>query len=483
MFRFSHFLFVFSSKDGPSVEDLKKEDVEEEALIDFLNRENFKSLIERFQREQEAIKNGSFFRKEWNPRYIPPEEFDTYIPAGVTAVRDIESAKAILPKLLKLTDRIHACDTETVEVNLKKSPIGQGKIICFSIYCGSDLDFGNGPRVWVDTMGECEGLLEIFEPYFTNENIKKIWHNYSFDKAVLANSGIHCKGFGGDTMQMARLWDTSRIWKGGYSLQGLSNDLLSEDDDKKRGMMQRFGSYNRRRDGSLGKIVAMPELSELQRNPDFISEWIDYSTLDTEATWKLYQDLAQRLSLMEWAPKEGIKSNMFEFYKQDWVPFGELLTEIEAEGIKVNVPFLKVQQKAAEEDYRNKTQFFKDWASKYCPDAKYMNTDSDLQKQQLFFAPMKNKKTREKSPKEKTFRRENVEGFIEEGKKIPKKTQPFTISGFGWKSKIYTKSGWAAANTANLRWLCGNPDKGQYGTAMNYFKSEENGIKACQVTL
>jgi len=30
--------------------------------------------------------------------------------------------------------------------------VGHGKVICFSIYCGPEFDFGNGPKVWVDTM-------------------------------------------------------------------------------------------------------------------------------------------------------------------------------------------------------------------------------------------------------------------------------------------------------------------------------------------
>lgn len=33
--------------------------------------------------------------------------------------------------------------------------------------------------------------------------------------------GIDCKGFGGDTMHMARLWNSSRKGKG-YSLESLS---------------------------------------------------------------------------------------------------------------------------------------------------------------------------------------------------------------------------------------------------------------------
>jgi DNA polymerase-1 len=50
----------------------------------------------------------------------------------------------------------------------------------------------------------------------------QVWHNYSFDRHVMERLGLRMAGFGGDTMHMARLWDSSRMTRGGYSLQALS---------------------------------------------------------------------------------------------------------------------------------------------------------------------------------------------------------------------------------------------------------------------
>ena len=50
----------------------------------------------------------------------------------------------------------------------------------------------------------------------------QVWHNYSFDRHVLERHGLAMRGFGGDTMHMARLWDSSRMMRGGYSLEALS---------------------------------------------------------------------------------------------------------------------------------------------------------------------------------------------------------------------------------------------------------------------
>ncbi len=64
-------------------------------------------------------------------------------------------------------------------------------------------------------------MFAIFKDFFEDDSIRKVWHNYSFDRHVLRNHGIDCKGFAADTMHMARLWDSSRQGKG-YSLESLT---------------------------------------------------------------------------------------------------------------------------------------------------------------------------------------------------------------------------------------------------------------------
>ncbi len=53
----------------------------------------------------------------------------------------------------------------------------------------------------------------------------QVWHNYSFDRHVMERLGVGMAGFDGDTMHMARLWDSSRgSGRGGYSLEALSSE-------------------------------------------------------------------------------------------------------------------------------------------------------------------------------------------------------------------------------------------------------------------
>jgi len=45
-----------------------------------------------------------------------------------------------------LLKRYHAWDTETVDIDAKvETPVGNGRVICASAFCGIDVDFGNGP--------------------------------------------------------------------------------------------------------------------------------------------------------------------------------------------------------------------------------------------------------------------------------------------------------------------------------------------------
>ena len=67
---------------------------------------------------------------------------------------------------------------------------------------------------------------------YTNIRYSLPRHNYGFDRHIMNNEGIDVQGFHGDTMHMARLWNTARdkINKNGtgYSLEALSQDLVED---------------------------------------------------------------------------------------------------------------------------------------------------------------------------------------------------------------------------------------------------------------
>ncbi len=78
-------------------------------------------------------------------------------------------------ELIGLIGIFHSSRPFRADIDLKRdSPIGHGRVICFSVYCGPQHNFGGGPRVFADLMLGEPGILEVFRPYFEDVRIKKV---------------------------------------------------------------------------------------------------------------------------------------------------------------------------------------------------------------------------------------------------------------------------------------------------------------------
>eukprot|EP00474_Spongospora_subterranea_P000906 CRZ01364.1 hypothetical protein [Spongospora subterranea] len=98
--------------------------------------------------------------------------------AGITIARCPETAKVAVDALVRIRDqhpdRYFACDTEVVDMDVKKqTPVGHGKVIAASIYAGDTADFGNGPRLFIDNLDDAAGTLDLFKPFFEDPKSPK----------------------------------------------------------------------------------------------------------------------------------------------------------------------------------------------------------------------------------------------------------------------------------------------------------------------
>ena len=80
---------------------------------------------------------------------------------------------------------------------------------------------------------------------------------------------------------------------------------------------------------------------------------------------------------------------MYDYFVQYWVPFGELLTDMERIGFHVECAHLKAMEERAVKDRDRARDDFMRWVrTRTTPEvARLMNVGSDAQIQQLFFAP------------------------------------------------------------------------------------------------
>ncbi|OMO74407.1 hypothetical protein CCACVL1_16732 [Corchorus capsularis] len=439
----------------------------------------------------------------------------------VFVVDNVSDARKVVKMLTtRYSHLVHACDTEVSKIDVKKeTPVDHGEIACFSIYSGEEADFGNGKScIWVDVLdGGGMELMKEFEPFFKDQSIKKVWHNYSFNNHVIENYGLEVSGFHADTMHMARLWDSSRRTAGGYSLEALTNDknVMSwtrwrkEENELigKISMKTIFGKRNVKKDGSEGKMINIAPVEELQREERML--WISYSAFDAISTLKLYESLKSKLSSMAWVfdgkPVSG--KCMYDFYGEYWQPFGELLVNMEREGMLVDRMYLAQLEKVAKAEQEGAVNRFRTWASRYCEDAKYMNVGSDSQLRQLLYGGIANSKDRNESlPCEKIFKVLNVDKVIEEGEKVPTKFRSIKLQSIGVQlpAEIYTATGWPSVSGDALKTLAGkvsaeydftddtngddiddspeimtDTDTSAYGTAFAAFWDEEKGKEAC----
>lgn len=326
---------------------------------------------------------------------------------GVTIVRTKEEAEIVMGKLMNADPSImHACDTEVMAIDLKNvGPVGNGYVTCASVYSGPDFDYGlgDGPgtSLWIDNLDDSVGLLQMFKPWFEDERFLKVWHNYGFDRHVMWNEGIDCLGFGGDTMHMARLQDTGRAKYGsgrGYSLEALTDELI---DRRKKPMKEIFGVPRLRKDGTAGLLLDLPAIEDMQRKPEFRSDWINYSAFDAKGTWLIREKLQELLEKMPWKHGENLYYYYFKYLRE----FGEVLTDMERRGVRVDAhDYLARVEEQARKDREYHVATFRKWAaSQIGPDGLAINPASSLQLNIFLFGGAINKKTNEPTDRQRTI--------------------------------------------------------------------------------
>ncbi|KAM7486839.1 hypothetical protein LguiA_002848 [Lonicera macranthoides] len=165
-------------------------------------------------------------------------------------------------------------------------------------------------------------------------------------------------------MHMAHLWDSSRRKKGSYSLEALTSDpvvmsgsrLYADEKMISEASLEAiFGRRTVKRDGFPGKNITVPPVEDLQR------------------------------------VERNLWGSMFDFYERFWRPYSEVAVKMESAGMLVDQTYLAEVEKVAKAEQQIAADRFRNWASKYCSDARYMNMRSEAQLLQLFFGGVRNR--------------------------------------------------------------------------------------------
>lgn len=410
------------------------------------------------------------------------------VPDGVTLVTTTKQAETAVQVFRDHVDRVSVFDVESTGVNPKiESPVGKGRIVCFSAYVGDDVNFGNGPELFVDNDGDCEGLLEEFRPYFEDEHLLKCNQNLGgFDRHLVNNHGIKLAGYAGDTMYMARLFNPELR---SYKLEDLSEKFL---DRKKLSMKELFGKPKILKNGKPSPtVIYKPDTLEIHRTPEMWDKWVSYCCYDSVSVYKLRKYFRKMLRKVKWKADKSL----WQYYEENYIPFGELLSDMISEGIPCSADYLAEVQPIAEADQLHLEAKFRSWAMQHSPGARDMNLGSPEQKKQFLFAPCANKDGSETLPETRVFNIPNTLGWVapdkaaaakEKGREAkPLKNRPIELRGLGLAvpQNSYTDNGWPSTDGACLTALAGKFDVGKkpnYGSAYRAFGKGKDGRRACE---
>lgn len=278
--------------------------------------------------------------------------------------------------------------------------------------------------------------------------------------------------------------------------------------------------------GEEGKSYVMPEIEELHTSPKYIADWIKYSVLDAEVTFYLRDSLQLLLKSLSCKTTTHINpvinkmTNNYDLYINYWRPFGELMTDMEKEGIKIDVDYLKKIQGDAETDLKLHENKFIKWVLSEQPEALEFNPSSTQQLIQLLYGPCFRNISQEKAtkinsrissklseliedsldeleedteddtktkttpkgkllqvlPKERIFKVDNIYGICREGKEAPLKKRDMKITGLGFTPLGYTLGGLPAIDQNIVKKMLIKEPNGKslaYNQHFDKFKNEK----------
>lgn len=283
----------------------------------------------------------------------------TQITGGWTTVGTLEAAHELLAKLRKLPGPA-GVDTEC-EVDLERSPVGNGEIICWSL-AWAEPSAQRHPRgmpvcsrafIWAE-------FLPVFKAWLEDHTVPKVGHNvFTFDRHLFANHGIALNGIVGDTLRMSRFLNADsgsehglkslmeRVM--GYQPVGEYKEILGRNKHSEVEQLEEKTTWRKVDEtrvpsiegGPVQRVFATKEIMPLSRvrfdYPWLLPTLYDYASLDAKATLELYYFFR---ALMEKRPAkrlggESVES-LWDLYARWWNPGLLQLTEYERAGIDVS---------------------------------------------------------------------------------------------------------------------------------------------------
>lgn len=387
---------------------------------------------------------------------------------NVTVVDSTESACHALKALIDAAEqnKYVAWSVQTVQpTTSNKEATSQTAGITMGAYAGEDVDFGNGSHLFIRCLNHQSTYVDQFRRYFALDECQHIWCDYSASLNILATVDIQPRGYHRDIQSMVRMTEVGKRTLRTNKLvdlnslvkkfvphwsETMTHDLTS---DEVFSRVKGWGALKHRTmrpDGHLGALVIKAACDGAARL---------YAVHD-----KLFKEM-KRLQLSRFNSPPEFEAEMgtaLDAYDNFFRHVDEALYEIERKGIPISLPRLKEMESRLKQEMISLENHFLDWASRQCPDAKYMNPQSSPQLRQLLFAPIDNKVDNKTLSARKRFKVSCVDKHATVDSSIPKKRserKDIELVGLGLVPQAYLKSGWPSTSSTALTHLCRHSDE------------------------
>ncbi len=303
-----------------SLEDLKSHDPDKPALIEFLQKHGFNSIIRRLgngvipTNMEESNKANS---KEDPSTKTRDDKFPPVSENEYTLINDVKTLKAWLAEAEQ--EGVLAIDTETTSLTPAKaklvgisiaSKIGKAAYIPLAHIQETDL-FGSVSGDAIPQMDKSEAL-ELLKPILEDKSVLKIGHNMKYDWQMFAKEGVHISPCD-DTMLMSYVLDGASH---SHSMDNLSIMHCDHSPIK-------FEEV-------AGKGKAQVTFDKVS-----IEKALNYAAEDAEITLRLYKILKPRLALEK-------MTSVYETIERPLIP---IIAQMELDGVKVDPVVLKNMSK------------------------------------------------------------------------------------------------------------------------------------------
>lgn len=336
--------FKHKEKNGDELHQLFSELEFRSLTKRVLGKEIMASTIKPAAIDQESGQTNLFGDAEELPEL--EENFTDFATIDNTTheYKVVQEEHEILQLVATLQQQPEFCfDTETTGLDPITSEI-----------VGLSISFKKGEGYYIPFPPDREQAkqrLALFQPVFENENLLKIGQNCKYDIAILKNYGVAVKG---------KLFDTM-----------LAHYVLKP--ESKHGMDYMSETYLKYRPVSIESLIGKKGKNQLSMRDVELEKIKEYATEDADITLQLKHYLAP---LLDKTPSKKVFDDIE-------MPLMPVLERMEAEGVKIDVDFLKNYSK----DITEELIVLRDSIYKHA--GQEFNIDSPRQLGQILFEQLK----------------------------------------------------------------------------------------------